>query len=219
MSNKYKPCKWCGDEIEIHHISLHQKICYLEPGNLQEIANYLITGIEDKRNLRRANFYRWSKDKTILSSISITARMKYKKWNTALYQLLVYSYLAGYISYEYVDVILAIISNGNMWMQDDDYKFHLNAAISNEMTNKGITDIDLSHGYGKLLTAVTLRAIKDASYEEGEKDEDNEPVDVYDAVEFLYLFVPEIVRHHEDDFSGDALQYLNELTVDNIHSM
>ncbi len=95
-----KRCLHCTDKIEIHHISKHQKTCYLNPSNLSAIAIYLEQGLEDSKFLNRASFYRWAKQNQIMTSVWITTRMGLDKWVKAAYQLLIYAYLKKNISFE-----------------------------------------------------------------------------------------------------------------------
>jgi hypothetical protein len=191
---KYMQCCYCHDSLEIHHISLHQRQCYLNPDNLKKICDYLVRGISDNRLLKRASFYRWAQKEGILTSISITNRLKCKTWYHALYQLLVYGYLKGVITYELCDIILYIISSGSMWMHEADLKFHYQNSLDKEYAAKGITSDDLHYNRFLLLMYVLDRANRDLELNNNDLDENKEPVDLSDAVEFYHNFAPDILQ-------------------------
>lgn len=209
--SKFVNCIYCSDEIEIHHISLHQRQCYLNPTNLQKICDYLTKGIEDNRLLKRASFYRWAQQQGILTSISITNRLKSETWYHALYQLLVYGYLAGFIDYEICEVILYIISSGSMWMFDEDFKFYYHTSLLKEYKAKGITGDDLHYNRFLLLMYVLDRTNRDLELNEGDLDENKEVVDLQDAVTFYKDFAPDILESKvkQNKVSADTLKILN----------
>lgn len=193
MKEKYINCKFCKKTLEVHHISLHEKQCYLKPENLQKICNYLLSGIEDNKKLQRASFYRWAQKEKILTSISITNRMGLPSWNHALYQLLVYGYLFGFIDYEYVEVILYIVSNSSLWMNKEEYKKAYQDSLQREYKNKKIEDTFLYSNNCLLLLSIILRAKRDLTFNRGDYDENKELVDIDDACQFVASFCPEII--------------------------
>jgi len=74
MKKRTKPCQHCLDMIEIHHIKKHERTCYLNPMNLESIATYLQRGLSNAKVLNRASFYRWAKQRKIMTSVWITNR-------------------------------------------------------------------------------------------------------------------------------------------------
>ncbi len=191
---KFQKCIYCSDELEIHHISLHQRQCYLNPTNLQKICDYLLTGIEDNRVLKRASFYRWAQKEGILTSISITNRLKAKNWYHALYQLLVFGYNHGMIDYELCEVILYIISSGSLWMNPDDFKYYYNLSLEKEYQEKGISPTDLHYNRFLLLMYVLDRTNRDLEMNNGDLDENKESVNLEDAVDFYIEFCPDLLK-------------------------
>lgn len=207
---KFINCKYCFNSLEIHHISLHQKQCYLNPNNLQKICDYLKMGILDNRLLKRASFYRWAQSESILTSISITNRLKVKSWNHALYQLLVYGYLNGMIDYEYAEVILYIISSGSLWMPVEIYKQYYEESLAKEYLNKGISSNDLHYNRFLLLMYILDRTNRDLELSDGTLDENKDIVNLQDAVNFYKDFAPDLLKSkiRQGKLSEDALRYV-----------
>jgi hypothetical protein len=205
--NKYQKCCYCNDDLEIHHISLHQRQCYLNPTNLRKICDYLIQGIRDNRVLKRASFYRWAQKEGILTSISITNRLKAKSWSHALYKLLVFGYQHDMIDYEYCEVILYIISSGSLWMPPEDFKYYYNLSLEKEYKEKGISPTDLHYNRFLLLMYVLDRANRDLEMNNGDLDENKEVVNLVDAIEFYIDFTPELLKSKikQGKVSDDAL--------------
>lgn len=212
MKDKFPFCKYCNEPIEKHHHAHHQKTCYLNPDNLKKICEYLSRGILTPKLLNRKNFYDWAKQNKILTSITITSRLGVESWNIALYQLLVYGYLSSFISFEYVEVILLILTDGSMWM-DDSYDIY-KELTKLEIDMNGISEI-LCENYYTLLTAILDRTVRDLSYNHGEVDENNEVVDmqitkidncIINPVSFLASFAPELLHYHveQNNLSDDA---------------
>lgn len=216
--SKFVLCIHCQDEIEIHHISLHQRQCFLNPDNLEKICNYLKQGIVDNKALKRANFYRWAQKEGILTSISITNRLKAKNWYHAMYQILVYGYLCNYIDYEHVEVILYIISSGSMWMNEDDLRHYYTDSLIREYKNNGIEFTDLYSNHYLLLMYVLDRTNRDLEFRDGDLDENKEVVDLEDAVLFLRDFAPELLnsRVKQGRVSGDAISLLNSIPSEHL---
>lgn len=210
--NKYVPCLHCRDSIEIHHISLHQRQCYLNPVNLEKICNYLVQGIVDNKLLKRANFYRWAQQNSILTSISITNRLKAKNWYHALFQMLIYGYLCGFVDYEYAEVLLYIISDGSMWMDSENLKHYYVESLKKEYKNHGIDFHDLYSNHYMLLMLVLERTNRDLELNDGDLDENKERVDLSDAVLFLQDFAPELLKARIElgSVSPGVLQILSE---------
>lgn len=205
---KFNKCEYCLDEVEIHHIRLHQRQCYLNPENLKKICDYLIQGITDNRLLKRASFYRWAQKEGILTSISITNRLKAKNWFQALYQILIYGYLQGIINYEYCEIILYIISSGSMWMDEVDFKHYYNESLEKEYKLKGISSDDLHYNRFLLLMYVLDRANRDLMLNHGNLDENKEPVNLLDAIEFYQDFAPDVLKSRVDKISEDARELI-----------
>lgn len=207
---KFVKCSYCNNSLEIHHISLHQKQCYLNPTNLQKICDYLKSGILDNRLLKRASFYRWAQRENILTSISITNRLKVKSWHHALYQLLVYGYLCGMIDYEYAEVILYIISSGSLWMPPEIYKQYYEESLQKEYSNKGISSNDLHYNRFLLLMYILDRTNRDLELPDGTLDENKDVVNLRDAVDFYKDFAPELLKSKisQNKLSEDALRYI-----------
>lgn len=191
---KFQKCIYCSDELEIHHISLHQRQCYLNPTNLQKICDYLLTGIEDNRNLKRASFYRWAQKEGILTSISITNRLKSKSWYNAVYQLLVFGYERDMIDYELCEVILYIISSGSLWMNPNDFKHYYSISLEKEYKEKGISSDDLYYNHFLLLMYILDRATRDLEMNSDDLDENKETVSLHDAVNFCIDFCPDLLK-------------------------
>ena len=212
--SKSKACQYCGDEIEIHHCTLHQAACYLNPTNLIKISEYILTGIQNPKNLRRANFYRWSKKNNILTSITIAARMGFSQWTHALYQLAIYGHLAGYIDFEYCECILYIITDGTMWFQDDKYKTLSRKALEQELKNRGFQPDSLDINFYNLLAGIIDRAVRDIMYSVGELDENDMLVDVEDSITFLQSFAPDVLEHRVELglVSDDGLDFIHKRT-------
>lgn len=210
VMNKYSTCPFCKDEIEVHHITLHQRQCFLNPHNLEKICEYLLGGIEDNKKLKRANFYRWAQSQGILTSISITNRLKAETWYHALYQLLVYGYLLGFIDYEYAEVILYIVSDGSLWMDAEQYRMLYAESLKKEYENKGIEATDLYPNHYLLLMYILDRSNRDLALNDGDLDENKEVVDLEDAITFMAAFAPDVLHHRIEagKVSYDAVNYL-----------
>jgi len=210
VMNKYVTCPFCKDSIEIHHISLHQRQCFLNLENLEKICTYLLGGIIDNKKLKRANFYRWAQHNGILTSISITNRLKAKTWYHALYQMLVYGHLHGFIDFEYVEVVLCIISDGSLWMESADLRHFYAESLEREYKNKGIESTDLYPNHYLLLMYILDRSNRDLALNEGDLDENKETVDLQDAVSFMRDFAPDVLKHRINNgkVSFDAVAYL-----------
>jgi hypothetical protein len=177
--------------IENHHIKLHEKSCPLNPINLKQICEYLKRGIVDTRYLKRASFYEWAITNRILTSITITNRFKLASWQQALYQLLIYGYLQGFIEFVYVEMILYIISHGDMWLENSTYREVYDKTVEEEFKNSGIKE-HLYFNYYLLLMHILHRTNQDIKLVHGSLDENKEVVDVYDATTFLISFAPEL---------------------------
>lgn len=203
MKEKYKKCNWCKDFVEKHHFSLHEQQCYLRPENLKLICSYLESGITKPKLLSRASFYKFSIANNILTSITITNRMHFSNWNTALYQLLVYGYLSGFIQYEKVDLILALITDTLLLPIPIYQQFYRNA-VENEQRNKGIVTDDLHYNAFLLLMCIVKRSLVDLELNVGDKDENKKAVDLPDAASFLVEFAPEVIKKNWNKFSDDA---------------
>lgn len=210
MSIKFQKCIYCYDELEIHHISLHQRQCYLNPTNLKKICDYFLSGINNHKLLKRANFYRWAQKEGILTSISIANRLKSKKWSHALFQLLVYGYLHKFIDYEYVEIILYIISSGSLWFSPEDFNKLYQESLDKEYKNKGITRDDLHYNYWLLLMCILDRTNRDLELNTGDLDENKEEVDLNDAVSFLRDFAPDLLlsKLKNNKLSQDAIDLI-----------
>lgn len=210
-----KICVYCKSEIEIHHSKLHQRQCYLNHDNLKKICEYLLTGISDHRLLKRANFYRWAQSQGILTSISITNRLKSKSWYHALYQLLIYGYLHNFIDYEYCEIILYIISSGSMWMSNDELRKYHNKSLEKEYAAKGIKADDLYENRFLLLMYVLERTNRDLLLSHGALDENKETVDLNDAISFYADFAPDVLLslYKEGKVSEDAKSIIRLLTL------
>lgn len=210
--SKYVACAYCKDELEIHHISLHQKQCYLRPENLKKICDYFISGISNHKFFKRAHFYRWAQQNSILTSISITNRLKCETWQHAIYQLLIYGYLHSYIDYEIVEVILYIVSNGTMWMEIEDYRFHYTNSLMKEYKNNGVTLDDYYYNYYLLLMCILDRATRDIEFDANTLDENKEEVNLKSAVTFLQMFAPDLLKSkiRQGNISDDAKQFLKK---------
>lgn len=208
--NKYIGCPFCKDEIEVHHITLHRRQCFLNPDNLKRICEYLLGGIEDNKRLKRANFYRWAQTNGILTSISITNRLHAKTWYHALYQVLVYGSLCGYIDYEHVEVILYIVSDGSLWMDTEELRHFYAESLQREYENKGIESTDLYPNHYLLLMYILDRSNRDLALNDGDVDENKEVVDLEDAITFMADFAPDVLNHriHAGKVSFDAIAYL-----------
>lgn len=209
---KFSKCVYCKDELEIHHISLHQRQCYLNPANLQKMCDYLILGIEDNRLLKRASFYRWAQKNGVLTSISITNRLKLANWNQALFQLLIYGYLHNMIDYEYCEVILYIISSGSSWMPPEDFKYFYDLSLDKEYKEKGITANDLHYNRFLLLMYVLDRTNRDLSMNYSDVDENKERVNLENAVDFYIDFSPELLKSKakQNKVSDDVLEIIKK---------
>jgi len=186
-------CSFCCDGIEVHHISLHEKACPLNPVNLKKICNYLKRGIVDTRLLKRASFYEWSIEQKILTSITITNRFKLANWQQALIQLLVFGFLQGFIEFIYVELLLAIVSNGSLWLPESEFREAYNQARERDMQETGVKD-NLYYNYYLLLMHLLHRCNQDIKLEHGSLDENKEIVDVFDATDFLISFAPDIYK-------------------------
>lgn len=208
-------CKYCNDVIEIHHIKLHEKACPLHPVNLAKICEYLKRGIVDIRLFKRASFYEWAVTQKILTSITITNRFQLENWQQALYQLLIYGYLAGFIEFVYVEIILSIISYGDMWIEADEYKQAYTEARNNELDENGMTSL-LYYNHFLLLMHILHRCNKDITLKHGSQDENKEVVDVHDATTFLCEFAPEILlkRLQQNLVGKDAILFAKQSMPD-----
>lgn len=191
---KYQKCEYCKDEIEVHHVKLHSSSCPLRPDNLKLICNYLKGGIIDTRLLKRASFYQWAKENDILTSITITNRFKLERWHQAMYQLLLYGYLSGFIEFIYVEILLSTITFGTMWLDDEQYRAAYDSARNNELTNKGLDSESLYYNYFLLLVCIIHRCNKDMVLKDGSYDENKDVVDVKDATTFMLDFCPDVVK-------------------------
>lgn len=179
--------------IEIHHIKLHEKSCPLNPVNLKLICDYLKRGIVDSRLLKRASFYEWAINNSILTSITITNRFGLSNWQQALYQLLIYGYLSHNIEFIYVEILLSIISHGDMWLDSETYRQAYQNARDNEQNASGIKE-HLYYNHYLLLMHILHRCNQDIRLAHGSLDENKEVVDVKDATTFLLTFAPELYQ-------------------------
>lgn len=211
---KYKKCKFCGDTIEIHHITPHQDRCFLRPANLKKICDYLKNGIIDNRLLRRATFYRWAMENNVLTSITITTRLQSKNWQEALYQLLIYGYLDGYIDFEYVEVLLSIITYETMWLEEKQWKKVREEITTDALLSRGIEKHELYHNLAMLVTYVVTRCNDDMSLDDGSIDENRDTVNLADAVDFMMEFAPEVVQHRlkKGLYSDDSVRLIESYT-------
>lgn len=207
---KFENCIYCGDSIEIHHIKLHERQCYLKPQNLSKIVDYCIAGIDDIRLFRCASFYRWARDNNILTSISISKRLGIKRWNHALYQLLIFAWLKGLVDFETTEVILFILSSGSMWTKPE-YAYLYSDSIENECKRKGITLDDLHYNYYLLLIAILARTNRDLLLNDRQLDENKKPVDLKDAVYFYKDFAPDLLSRkvNQGQVSDDVYSLLS----------
>ena len=205
---KEKLCTYCNHFIEVHHIISHERSCYLKPSNIQKICNYLKVGIIDKRLLRRAAFYSWAMEENILTSITITNRMGLSSWQQALYQLLIYGYLLGCIEFEYVEVLLSILSYESMWMDKEDWLEVRKVSLEEDLQNRGVDKSELFYNYYLLLMCIIARANQDMA----PSDYPENDIDVCDAASFMSSFSPEIVasrlRNKNNLYSEEAIRCL-----------
>ena len=208
---KFNNCKYCKDLIEIHHIRLHESACPLNPINLEKICGYLKRGIVDTRLLKRASFYQWAITQKILTSITIANRFNLE-WSQALYQLLIYGFLAGYLDFVYAEILLSIISYGDMWMEEKEFKTAYAQEREKDFEQNGIK-VYLYYNYYLLLMHILHRCNKDILLEHGALDENKEVVDVQDAVIFLSNFAPELLdsRLKLNLLGQDAITFAQEL--------
>lgn len=208
---KFCNCSFCNDDVEVHHIKLHEKACPLNPINLEKICSYLKRGIVDTRLLKRASFYVWSIEQRILTSITITNRFKLANWQQALFQLLVFGYLKGFIEYIYVDILLSIISSGDMWLNETEFRESYNKARERDMHETGVKD-NLYYNYYLLLIHILHRCNKDVELPHESLDENKEVVDVYDATDFLVSFAPDLYskRLSLRLVGQDSIDYVNK---------
>ena len=201
---KFSNCAYCNDGIEVHHIKLHESSCPLSPVNLKKICDYLKRGIIDHRLLKRASFYEWSIEQKILTSITITNRFKLANWHQALIQLLVFGYLKHYIEFIYVDIILSILSHGDMWLEEAEFREAYNSAREKDMIESGIKD-NLYFNYYLLMIHLIHRCNKDNELVHESLDENKDIVDVYDATDFLMNFAPDVYQKRlKLNLVGDA---------------
>ncbi len=205
---KFCNCSYCNDGVEVHHIKLHEKACALNPVNLKKICSYLKRGIVDTRLLKRASFYEWSIENRILTSITITNRFKLANWHQALIQLIVFGYLKGFIEYIYVEMLLAVISHGSMWLEPDIFRKAYNNARENDMRESGV-DGNLYYNYYLLLIHILHRCNQDVKLKHESLDENKEIVDVYDATDFLLTFAPDVFykRLELKLIGNDSIEY------------
>lgn len=209
---KFNNCKFCLDAIEIHHIRLHESSCPLNPINLEKICEYLKRGIVDTRLLKRASFYQWAITQKILTSITIANRFNLE-WSQALYQLLIYGYLAGYLDFVYTEILLSIISYGDMWLEENEFKQAYATEREKDFEQNGIKTY-LYYNYYLLLMHILHRCNKDILLEHGALDENKEVVDVQDAIIFLSNFAPELLnsRLKLNLLGQDAITFVQDLT-------
>lgn len=207
---KFSNCLYCSDGIEIHHVKLHELSCPLNPVNLEKICSYLKRGIIDNRLLKRATFYEWSIENKILTSITITNRFKLANWHQALFQLIIFGYLKGYIDYIYVDLILSILSHGNMWLEENEFREAYNSARDKDLIESDMKD-NLYFNYYLLMIHIIHRCNTDNELIHESLDENKEIVDVYDATDFLMNFAPDVYekRLQLKLIGADSIQYYN----------
>jgi len=208
---KFCRCQFCKELIENHHIKLHEKSCPLNPTNLKAICAYLKRGIVDTRLLKRASFYDWAIANRILTSITITNRLKLSNWQQALYQLLIYGYLNGFIEFVYVEILLHTISHGSMWLDAEDYRHFYNSARDSDMRSSGVSE-HLYFNHYLLLMHILHRCNCDIRLTHGSLDENKEIVDVKDATHFLLSFAPELFekRCQMNEVGCDALKFAQQ---------
>jgi hypothetical protein len=207
--------------IEIHHIKKHERTCYLNPNNLESIATYLQHGLKNAKVLNRASFYRWAKQHKIMTSVWITNRMGLEKWVQAAYQLLIYAYLKKSISFEKVDLLLDILTDGTMWLDQDIYRHLSKEARAHELESSEDADSSLHSNFMSLLASIVIRAKRDIWYHDDDLDDEEEGVDhVQDAVLFLSSFAPEVLNYciRRNEISVEALTHVAALESDTSYS-
>ncbi len=213
-----RSCVHCTDQIEIHHITKHQRTCYLNPGNLKLITTYLQRGLSDAKVLNRASFYRWAKENNVMTSVWITKRMGLDKWVQAAYQLLIYAYLRKNISFEKADLILSVLTDGTMWHE---YNYHRQLNKEARQHELNGDSASLHANFMALLASVVMRAKRDIWYYEDDLDDENCEINhVEDAVGFLFHFAPEVLQHciKHNQINSEALKHVAVLESDMSYS-
>ena len=189
--NIYKQCLHCKQDLEIHHITLHQKLCYLNPDNLQKIGDYFMGALYNTKLLRRTEFYNWALKNKVLTSIRITARMQLATWTETIIQLLIYCYLNGTLDFEYADILIYYATNCDMGIDEPLFRKLSKQALDEEHDLLKLSGYDLYDNYSLLYQAIISRAVSDLRYNEGQLTENKEVVDLDDAITFLMDAAPE----------------------------
>ena len=208
--NNYKICPYCGDLLEMHHITHHKKLCYLHPDNIKVIASFIKSNLSDITKLNRNAFLKLGKKHNILSSMSIMNRLNVKDWSVALYQLAIYCYLNGLMTFEQTEILLYQLSHGTFW-SDYEYFKSQNKLSFNEEINSHIIDIrTIYSNYQNLLGAVLIRSLIDCTHNQGEIQTDKN--DVLDAASFLLEF-PTMIMNNWHLLSDDVKDYYFSLNA------
>lgn len=203
---KYKNCQYCNDELEIHHITLHERLCCLNVSNLTKIAALIEKNVLDIKKLNKNNFLKFSKAEKILSPITLIKRFGVDSWEEALYQLAVYSSLAGLLQFELTEILLFQLSHSTLWMNNEEFKAQTKKCLTKEIDTQVVDGDSLYLAYQRLLTAIIIRAQMDVAYNDGEyRDGEN---DIFDAADFLLDFCPEVFENLV--ISDDIQQYIAE---------
>lgn len=186
----YKSCQFCKQSLEIHHITLHQKLCYLNPNNLKKISTYFYSALTNTKLLRRNEFYSWAIKNKVLTSIRITARLGLNNWSETVIQLLIYCYLLDFLDFEYAEVLIYYITNGNMGMEKETFLSLTKEVLEEEHNFLQLDSSDFYDNYKSLYDAIINRAISDLRYEEGDLTENKDPVNLEEAIMFLLEVAP-----------------------------
>lgn len=179
-------------KIEKHHVSQHNKKCFMSQANLELISEYFTESVTDVSLLKRKTFHQYCVKSGILSPVSMGQYFNQKHFKTLIIQLLIVLYKYTSFDWEMAELIIFHITNGSFYMSNE-----ILCQLKKQVReNRGLSNIDTSSNYQALINAMVDRAVLDLNFVIGNTDENSEVITeecIIDAIEFLNYMHPEKV--------------------------